>query len=308
MPQNVLRRITEFVIAAEGGDYSQRLPEESQGELGDLERAVNNLVRKLKDSHQRDQHHEAFQRDLKLSRAIQTSLLPRELPRIPGTEVAAFYRPAQAVGGDYYDFLPVDEEHTGIVIADASGKGIPGAMFMTIVRNTLRSQALLTLSPREVLERTERLLGPSLLPGLFVSVLYAVLHAASGRLLLSNAGHPPLLHLKPNAAACEWIAPTGAALGVRSSRGHFNIAEREIFLEPGDFLLFYTDGVSDVMTPDGTTFGRDPIGRLAVEKASQGAALFLATLEETLDRYRAEREPVDDMTAVALRRLGGGHG
>ncbi|MFH0908417.1 MAG: SpoIIE family protein phosphatase, partial [bacterium] len=127
--------------------------------------------------------------DLDVARQIQMSLLPKEIPRVPGCELAAFDYPALEVGGDYYDFVPVDDHRVGIAIADVSGKGISGAIMMSICRSVLRSQARGCASPREVLMAVNRFMREDIAEDMFVSMLYMVLNTETRKLTVARAGH-----------------------------------------------------------------------------------------------------------------------
>jgi sigma-B regulation protein RsbU (phosphoserine phosphatase) len=295
-----LKRITEFVHAVEKGDLSL-LPETSGGELGELEQAINRLVSELRTVREGGAEQEMLKRDMKISSAIQLSLLPSSLPEVPGFDLAAFYQPAQEIGGDYYDLIEIDDDHLGIVVADVSGKSVSGAMFMSITRNTIRAQSMLTLSPREVLERTQSMLLPSMAPGFFVSIFYAVLDKKEGRLSCANAGHPPLLWYRSGEKDCKWVGSHGVALGVLRNN-ESKIGEEQIVLKPNDLVLFYTDGISETVDEKENYFGRDRLGDLAKKVGTPGASAFLAALRKKLADFQGAAKQQDDMTAVVLQR------
>jgi len=127
--------------------------------------------------------------DLQVARGIQTGLLPKAIPAVPGTELAAFYTPAMEIGGDYYDFFPVDDRHLGIAVADVSGKGIAGAIMMSVCRSVLRAQAPGNRSPAVVLQALNRVISPDMAENMFASVLYMVLDTQEHRLTVARAGH-----------------------------------------------------------------------------------------------------------------------
>lgn len=303
-----LKRIKDFVIAVEHGDFTMTLPETSEGELGELEKAVNRLVKEFRRARWDQDHRAAFEKELRVSRAIQSSLLPLEMPAIQGAEMGALYRPANEIGGDYYDFIDVDPDHLGIAIADVSGKSISAAMLMAVTRNTLRAQAMLTLSPREVLQRTGRLLISSMAPGLFVSMFYAVLDRQRWTLSCANAGHPPILFYHNAANRSEWIRPKGIAVGLLRNNegveeGWGRITEEvEVGLEGGDMILLYTDGVTEALGADGSRFGREGIVEVVQRSGRLGASAFLSTLENRLLQFSAGQTQTDDIAAVVLQR------
>ncbi len=299
-----LKRMLEFVNAAQRGDFSITLPVTSSGELGELERGLNRLVEEIRTNRDLWEEQKTLQRELKISRGIQATLLPSSLPQVPAMEIETFYRPAIQIGGDYYDFIEIDTNHLGIAIADVSGKSVSGAMLMTLARNTLRAQAMLTLSPQEVLERTQKLLLPNIMSQFFVSIFYAILDKRFNRLVCANAGHPPLLYFRAEAGECEWVRPKGIAVGLsRNGLRPVSSEEKELSLGPGDLAFFYTDGISDTTDIRGKYFGRDRIAEIAVKSAPRGAKAFLADLQEALASHGGDGPQGDDMTGVVLRRL-----
>lgn len=309
-----VKRLTDLVLAAEGGDFSSPLPkaEDLPKEWQALEKAVLKLVAELKSVRESRGGRETLEKEMKLSRAIQSSLLPPQMPQVPGMEIDAIYRPAEEIGGDYYDFIEIDPDHLGIGIADVSGKSISGAMAMTIVRNTLRSQAMLTLSPLETLIRTERLLSSSMTNGLFVSVFYAVLDKTSYSLTCANAGHLPLLWYQAERQRCEWVRPQGIAFGL-SRRGpslkagkERKMEEGRISLKEGDMALFYTDGVTEASDPQGVQFGRERLSRWVKDAGPEAGKGMLDLLGRKIEEFSAGLPQSDDMTAVVLRRNAGG--
>lgn len=305
--EDPIKRMVEFVESAQKGDYSATLPVSSPGEVGELERSLNRLVAELRENRDRWEEQKAIQKELKVSRGIQKTLLPNSTPDIPGIEIHALYKPAKQVGGDYYDFIDVDQNHLGIVVADVAGKSISAAMLMTITRNTLRQQAMLSLSPMEVLERTQRFLLPNMAAQFFVSMFYAVFDKRTHLITCANAGHPPLLWYNAQVKKCEWVRPEGIAIGLSRNGGRpVCREEKELTLEKGDMLFFYTDGIPDTTNVKGATFGRERIAQLAETAAPKGGRQFLTALETDLAAFGRDADQTDDMTAIVMSRKGGG--
>ncbi len=157
--------------------------------------------------------HERLEREMQLAREIQVAFLPQQIPEIPGWDLQVHWSPAREVGGDFYDFFELPGDRLGLVIADVADKGVPAALFMTLVRTLVRATVQVLDSPAEVVERVNDLLVPDALGGMFVTLVYAVLDLKSGELLIANAGHnPPLtLHSPFRFTRAE---PGGMALGV----------------------------------------------------------------------------------------------
>ncbi len=308
MMTSPVKRLTEFVLAAQQGVISKPLPILSQGELGELERAINLLVEEFKKTRQEKEEQsvndELMEKEMRMAQAIQSSLLPSKIPEIPDLNIEAFYQPAREIGGDYYDFIEIDPVHMGIVVADVSGKSISAAMFMSIARSTLRSQALLTLSPSEVLERTQDLLMPSLRPGFFVSIFYSILDLETKKMVCANAGHLPLMVYRSSQKQSEWIHPKGIAMGLIRTRtaGTRLFEEEEFTLEEGDLAFFYTDGLTETRDSQGVFFGRDRLADFFMDACQKKIPDYLLHLRENLDQFAGSVPQQDDRTAIVIQR------
>ncbi|MFH0909880.1 MAG: PP2C family protein-serine/threonine phosphatase [bacterium] len=242
--------------------------------------------------------------DLHVARRIQNSLLPKELPHVQGVEVAAFNDPAQEIGGDYYDFVPIDDKHLGIVIADVSGKGVGGAILMSVCRSVLRAQAPGNLSPAAVLRSINRVMSKDISEDMFVSMLYMVLHVDTHELSVARAGHerPILLsrdgHVEP-------IESPGTAIGMMDVETFERLlGETTIQIKPGDVIVAYTDGITEAMNSEGEEWGMQNFLEAVRQASSEGANSVLNNVRQRLARFVGENPQYDDMTLVALRHLG----
>jgi serine phosphatase RsbU (regulator of sigma subunit)/anti-sigma regulatory factor (Ser/Thr protein kinase) len=242
---------------------------------------------------------ERFEQELEVARLIQQNFLPRDLPALPGWQVAAHYRPAREVGGDFYDVIPLPGERVGFVVGDVTDKGVPAALVMAATRSVLRASAQRLVEPGAVLERVNEHLCPDMPDKMFVTCLYGVLDPTTGRLRFANAGHD-LPYVKTAAGVVE-LRARGMPLGLMPGMVY---EEKEAVLAPGDSVLLHSDGVVETHAPDGDMFG---FPRLidAVDRHPGGGELIDRVLEE-LDRFRgpgAEQE--DDITMVTLQRSAG---
>jgi serine phosphatase RsbU (regulator of sigma subunit)/anti-sigma regulatory factor (Ser/Thr protein kinase) len=241
--------------------------------------------------------HERIEQELRVARVIQHTLLPRELPALPGWQVAAYYQPARAVGGDFYDFLTFEDGRLGLVIGDVTDKGVPAALVMATTRSILRSAAQALVSPGKALEQANDLLCPDIPPKMFVTCLYAILDPATGRLQYANAGHDlPYRHHMGTSAE---LRATGMPLGLMPGMSY---EEKETILEPGEHVLFYSDGLVEAHSPTREMFG---FPRLMALLAEQGAASEVIDLLLTnlADFTGPDWEQEDDVTLVTLHRL-----
>ncbi len=238
--------------------------------------------------------------DLSIARRIQTLLLPGDIPHVPGFEIAAFNIPALMVGGDYYDVIHVDDDHIGIAIADVSGKGIGGALVMSVCRSTLRARAPGQLSPAHVLRDLSRELAHDLAEDMFVTAGYFVLNHRTRELRYARAGHEPLVLCRN--AHIEEMEPSGIAIGMQPPDVFDEILkEHNRTLQAGDVLLAYTDGITEAMNQGGEEWGAERLYDVVRTAAEGSAQQVIETIRGHLTRHTGEAPPYDDMTLVALK-------
>lgn len=241
----------------------------------------------------------SLEAELELSQRVQRALLPQETPRIPGYEVAAYSQPASIVGGDYFDFLRFADGAPAVIIADVMGKGMPASMLMASLQAYLRVILPESRSPVDVLSRLNRLFCHNIHLTKFVSLVVARVAPDSGTVRYGNAGHhpPAIIH---GDGRMTLLRPTGAAIGL-VERASFEEAQAE--MDPGEMLMFYTDGVVEARAPDGREFGDEALARFASDHRSHPPNVFVRGLRQHLQEFTAGRPLTDDTTIVALRRL-----
>jgi PAS domain S-box-containing protein len=244
------------------------------------------------------QERERIEQELRIARLIQQTLLPKVLPELPGYDVAAYYQPAREVGGDFYDFLELENGRLGLVVGDVTDKGVPAALVMATTRTMLRAAAQRLFSPEEVLRRANDVLVTDIPPNMFITCLYAILEPGSGRLVYANAGHDPP-YLRRSGGDCEELRATGMPLGLMPGMSY---EEKEIVLEAGESVLFYSDGLVEAHDPHGEMFGFPRLQGLVGTHREGGSSLIGFLLSE-LTRFTGEGwEQEDDITLVTLER------
>ena len=210
---------------------------------------------------------------------MQRSLLPQQLPDSPYLEFSAFSRPAQMIGGDYFDFFQFADGGQGLTIADVAGHGVPAALHMASIQALLRTLIPVNSSPKEVLSHIQRLLIHNVNFSNFVTIFLASFDHATHLLKYTNAGHTPPLLLRPNGAGLpftDWLYPTGAAIGLIEE---LLMQEAVIAVQPGDVLVMVTDGVTEAMDASGEQFG--------YERLTQAASKAMEVHLERLSRRSA---------------------
>jgi sigma-B regulation protein RsbU (phosphoserine phosphatase) len=243
---------------------------------------------------------ERLEYEFHLARQIQQTFLPEQMPEFDNWELAAYWRPARQVGGDFYDVFKLPNGELGLVIADVSDKGIPAALFMAVTRTLLRAVILEVSSPSEVLQRINDLLIPENQQGMFVTIVYAVLSLETGKLTYANAGHNPPFVIFSDKKAIKKLDRTGMALGIVENT---IIDESEIQLQPDDCVLFYTDGITEAVSPKQDLFGDDRLHNVFIESHTYPAKDIVKSIEESVFDFMASNLPADDLTMLIIKRL-----
>jgi serine phosphatase RsbU (regulator of sigma subunit) len=258
---------------------------------------VAQLVRQQQ---QEAQERERIEQELRIARLIQQTLLPKTLPRFPGYDVAAYYQPAREVGGDFYDFLELEDGRLGLVIGDVTDKGIPAALVMATTRTMMRAAAQRLFSPGEVLRSANEALVTDIPPNMFITCLYAILEPESGHLVYANAGHDLPYHRRASRSeGAEELRARGMPLGLMSGMDY---EEKEIVLGKGESVLFYSDGLVEAHDPQREMFSFPRLQGLVGTHRSGGSSLISFLLSE-LNRFTGEDwEQEDDITLVTLER------
>ncbi|MBM3320651.1 MAG: SpoIIE family protein phosphatase [Candidatus Eisenbacteria bacterium] len=302
-PINQLTRGTEEIGR---GNLDYRIEVKSRTEVGRLARTFNEMTARLKEAQKAMIERERLNRDLEIAHEIEEKLLPRPNLEVPGYDVAGFHRSARVVGGDYYDLIPIDEEHVGITVADVAGKGIPGLVVMAMTSALLRSHAPRYRSPAEMLTVLNAMLLPNMRRGMFITMFYGILHLPTGRFVFAGAGHNPLVHFRADTGLQSLVGTKGIPLGLYSE-GRFaeRIANQSIVLQPGDGFLQYTDGVSEATNPALEEFGIDGLLSVARRECGHGSREIVEAILEEVRRFSEGAPAADDLTILAVKRAGG---
>jgi len=239
---------------------------------------------------------ERIEHELQVATLIQQNFLPKTTPDIPGWQLAAYYQPARAVGGDFYDFIELPDGQLGLVIGDVTDKGVPAALVMAATRSVLRATAPRLIDPHEVLGRVNDLLCPDMPPNMFVTCLYGVLEPATGRFRYANAGQN-LPYARTEEGVVEFRA-TGLPLGLLPEMTY---EEKEATLEPGQTMVLSSDGLVEAHNPEGEMFGFPRLRQIMGEHP--GGIAMLDHLLADLRRFVGPGwEQEDDVTLVTLWR------
>jgi serine phosphatase RsbU (regulator of sigma subunit)/predicted ester cyclase len=248
---------------------------------------------------QEERERERIEQELLVARRIQQASLPKEVPELEGWQISPYYRPAREVGGDFYDFHLLPEGRLGVVVGDATGKGVPAALVMSTTCGMLQlaAQALGSSSAGQILRQVNEALLARIPTSMFVTCFYAILDPKSASLSYANAGHDlPYLHRGRGEA--EELRARGMPLGLMPGMGY---EEKETILEAGESALFYSDGLVEAHDPKGEMFGFPRLRTLIAEHAEK-ESLEEALLEELYSFVGEGWEQEDDITLLTLRR------
>lgn len=267
------------------GIQRARLVDDLRSKITELEDAQQELAKK-----------ERLERELELAHQVQQSMLPRSFPEIPGFRFIAHNEPARQVGGDFYDVIQLDKERFGVAIADVSDKGLPAALYMALTRSLLRAEARRQPSPEIVLNNINQLLlelgdGKS-----FVTLFYGVVERASRRMRYCRAGHDRPFLLRSGSA--QSLGGDGTPLGILQD--DFRLTKEEILLAPGDRLVLYTDGLTDVTNTEGELFNLDRLVTLFEAFANQSIDGMSNALFASLVDFQGQAEQYDDMSLLVM--------
>ena len=241
---------------------------------------------------------ERIEQEMRVASRIQQASLPKEVPQLEGWHIAPYYRPAREVGGDFYDFHLLSDGRLGLVVGDATGKGVPAALVMSTTCGMLRLAAQSYSSPGEMLQRLNEALFTSIPPNMFVTCFYCVLDPESGRLVYANAGHDlPYLGRRSGDDA-EELRARGMPLGLMPEMSY---EEKEASLREGESVLFYSDGLVEAHDPKGEMFGFPRLRELVAE-SSKERSLGDVLLEELYSFVGEDWEQEDDITLLTLER------
>lgn len=240
-----------------------------------------------------------MERELQLAYQVQAGLIPARAPQIAGWQFAGHWRPARELSGDYYDFIDAGDGCLGLVIGDVADKGMPSALFMVHARAAVRTAVRYRDPPAQAIFEANELVHPESKRGHFVTLFYARLDTASGRLTYVNAGHnPPLLYDASNRQFRE-LTLTGYPLGLMDAARY---GEGRAMLAPGDVLVMYTDGLTEAVDASGNDFGEERLQDLIRRNAHLPAAEVSASMAGALEEFAGDAPPFDDLTLLVVKR------
>ncbi|MBP1929757.1 sigma-B regulation protein RsbU (phosphoserine phosphatase) [Methanolinea mesophila] len=281
----------EYTVEVHTGDEFEDLADSFNHMAADLREHVATLRRTTAEK-------ERILKELEIAKGIQQSFLPDAAPVLPGIDLQGFNLPAAEVGGDFYDFIPVGEEHWGLVIADVSGKGVPAALFMALSRTLIRASAAHNPDPAESIREANRNIYLDSKTSMFVTLFYAILDPREKSLTFVNAGHNPPLLFGTGNERITLLKAKGIALGVLDE---IELESVEVNLKPGDIAVLYTDGVTEAANEQDEEYGvarLEKIVELSRHLSSRG---IIDAVVQDVRAFAGNRPQFDDITLMVLK-------
>jgi len=270
-------------------------------ELKEKNKKLRKAYKELKEAHEQIIEKEKLEREIELSRDIQESILPQDLPKRRGYDFGALMLPAHAVGGDFYNFLPLDKKHIGIVVGDVCDKGVPAALFMSLVYSLIRVEAQNSKSPVKVLRQVNRHLMNMVNTNstMFVTLIYGVLNLETGKFHYARAAHPAPVVLDGNGDLVNVPIKPGQPIGLF---GNLPLDEERITIPPGGMFLMFTDGLNEASNLEGMDFGDDGVAQSFIAGRHKRAQLICEHLRDDIQAFGMGLPQGDDLTAVVVKR------
>jgi sigma-B regulation protein RsbU (phosphoserine phosphatase) len=293
-----VRALTAGTRALREGKLDHRIPVEGSDELWDVAASFNDMADNLERTRVRELAAQRMEEELRLAGIIQDRLLPSSPPMLDRLELAGMSLPAREIGGDYYDYLLLDDGRLGLAVADVSGKGTPAALLMSAFRAALRSQDLGELGPAEVMARINRFIHESVDPGKFITAFLALLDPATGEIRYANAGHDAPLVVASDGSVTE-LTGGGLILGMLPQIVY---DEAVTVLDRGALLAIFTDGVTEAQDPAGGFYGAERLAEVLQRLRARPCADILHGLTEEIAAFAGEGPQSDDITVILARR------
>ncbi len=289
------------------GDFTHKIAVRSEDQLGELAGSFNLMTASIEDLLLQAAEKKRLEEELRIAHEIQMSLLPQGPLVMAGLSVTAVCVPAREVGGDYCDFLPLDDHRVGVLIADVSGKGTSAALYMAELKGLILSLSRIHASPRDLLIDANRIIAEHLDARSFITMTYAIVDVRARTMIYARAGHTPLIQVPGpgvESRRARILAPDGLVLGLKIDNGEMFerlLQEDTIRLQDGDLYLFFTDGISEAMNDRDDCFGEGRLGQLVETHANLRPDELRERVLREIAAFVGDAPQHDDMTMILLK-------
>ena len=307
LAQFITRPLTELrkgITDLAKGNLNVKIKVNSKDELGELAEWFNKMVTDLKQHIEFEikakREEERIKRELDMARMIQRNLLPKILPTLPGFKIAQKYLPAYEVSGDYFDFIPVNKDCLGIIIADIMGKGVPAGLVMTEVRSAIHVFAKGETSPLKVLSMLNSYILPGITQPLFVTMFYCILNSKENMIKYVSAGHPPPVVVSNK--GIKLLETRGIPVGVLGDEFQEMVEEKEEKIEKGDLIVLYTDGITEARNNSNELFGRERLIEILKKNYEENPEKIVDIITNSINKWMGGKHQSDDIALVVIKK------
>lgn len=296
-------RIVDRVRRFSQGDLDSQLPLVGAGEFYEISRALNELIMRIRRDRKNIVAREVLHKEMQMAEDIQKALIPSKLPKIRGFDIGTIYKAARMVGGDLFDIIQMDAHTFAVVVADVSGKGVPGSLVMSMARTVLRLEARETRSARKILIKVNEYVANDIKQGMFVTILLAVIDTRTGKINFASAGHNPMIHFVSDRREARFLNAPGMPVGIKTDNVDYAAAMKsaEVTMGENDFLLIYTDGVTEGRGQHKNAYGTERIIEILTEHVEKSATEMTELIESDIVRFVGKTDQHDDITMVILK-------
>ncbi len=300
-----IKQITNALKDISYEDIKLEFPFVSKNEFGYLAETLKAMGKKLNAAQKALIEKERLSRELEIAHEIQANILPRRFPRTDAYEFAGFYGSAREVGGDYYDFIDLGNDYLAFLVADVSGKSLPGMLVMLLTRDIVKQLSQFIHDPGRLLSKVNSKLSTGIKKGMFVTMFYGLLEKRTGRFTFASAGHNPLIKVVSQTGKCELIKTHGYPLGLMSQeKFDQRIETGEMLLSNDDWLIQYTDGINEARNANGVEFGMNRFTKILENNFKSNPPEMVSNAIKQHKEFVGETPQFDDITLLVLRWRG----
>jgi anti-anti-sigma factor len=299
-----IQMLTDGVRAIGDGNLDGKLDVSGPAEIGAIAGVFNEITEKFKKARDSVLEQEKMQKEIEVAKQIQQSLLPRKRPEISGYDIAPLYQAAAEVGGDYYDFVQVDDDTIGVVVADVSGKGVPGSLVMTMIRTALRMEARGNRNASDVMSKMNSFVTDDMKKGMFVTMFYVILDSKNRIISYASAGHNPMILYRHETRETFFLNPRGFPVGISlpdETLFRRSMSLEKVRLKKDDMLVIYTDGVTEAMNERREQYGEERLIQMVKDYAFLPPTEFIEKLDGDIKKFTGDHPQSDDITVVAVK-------
>jgi sigma-B regulation protein RsbU (phosphoserine phosphatase) len=296
-----VRKLSYGASKIGSGDLDYKIDLKSSDELGRLAYEFNEMTEHLKKAKEREVESRVMEEQLELAKEIQEGLNPMGLYDKDGIQIKGFTRAAKGVGGDYFDYIDIDENRVGALISDVSGKGVPASLVMVMIRTVFISYISRgDVQCSSVVKAINDSLSADFAIDKFATLFFMIYDRSTEEIAFSNAGHGPLFCYRSSLNSCSISKLEGMPIGIMEGAEYL---QAKVKLSKGDIVVLYSDGITEMRNSDKEEYGRLRLQKLLIENAKLDTADITEKIVKDVDNFRGEVPPHDDMTVLVLKRI-----